>query len=178
MSDTKESGIVGRVKRSLGGLKDRASWAIANGKLATDIQDKTKEQIRTVLQATIDDPETAKALGLRVPAAVTGAAAPEADIDSRDLAQLAAEGLSRLAVVAAQRAGYSDRVSQVAAFSVPEREKLIPALMAVIKKYLPATLGKYAEELALAASLGAIIAAKVSALREAGAQESQLKAAA
>lgn len=165
----------------------RASWALSDGKVAgsaAGVQEKTKAQIREVLQRTIDDPELVKDFGLKMPtpAVAPGAAGPAApaapEVDSRDLAVMGCELLSRVSVWAAKRfGGFSERVAPLAAWEPEERAAVIPSGGRVIAKWIPPELGKYADEIELLTKLTALIVAKVQLLNAAAARENATSAA-
>jgi hypothetical protein len=177
MGDDKQTGgLIASVKNRIArGVKDRASWALDGNKIATDgVQDKTKKQIASVLQATIDDPKAVADLGLRVTAG--GAAPPMAaadvpDLDAKDLATLACEGFSRGCVYVARRAGFSVTVAPLAEWSKDERASMIPSIAKLINKWVPKDLGKWAEEIEAGTKLLAILIVKWQLLREASQKE-------
>jgi hypothetical protein len=175
MGDDKQTGIMASVRNRIArGVKDRASWALDGNKIATEgVQDKTKKQIASVLQATLDDPKAVADLGLRVPAggAAPMAAADVPDLDAKDLATLACEGFSRGCVYLARRAGFSITVAPLAEWSKDERAEMIPSIAKLIHKWIPKDLGKWSEEIEAGSKLLAILIVKWQLLRETSKKE-------
>lgn len=114
---------------------------------------------RAKLAALLRDPDTRAQLGLVEERAVT----VDAQLD-RAVAAQAVGLLGMLAVMGAKRAGYRDEHAALMAFGQREIDMLAPATMAVLAKYNLLG-GKYAEELALAAGVGAVVADKWTTMR-------------
>jgi hypothetical protein len=174
-------GFVEGVRQRVSKLAGRVSWPLGpdGRKLAREnLQDKTKAQMRDVLRATLADPELVAELGLgdvAPPAAAKPAAL--ADLNTIDLAHVALEAVSRVSVYYAKHK-YAERIAELAGLTQDERKAIAPLLAKVIDKYLPDTLGKYADEIALGAAIVAVGAGKLRAMKEAAARESTQPAAA
>ena len=167
-----KTGLMEGARQRLSKLAGRVSWPLAaDGKtLAADnLQDKTRAQIRDVLRATLADPALVAELGI-VDAVPKPAAPPPPDVSMVELAHVALEIVSRGAVQLARKQ-YADRIADLAGLTTNERETLAPLVAKVADKYIPDTLGKYADEINLCAALVHVGAAKVRLMKEADAKE-------
>lgn len=133
-------------------------------KIAYDVmQEKVKDKLRTVLT----DPGLPVALGL-TPLPI-GAAAPAVESFPADLVGMIYDVAGKLLAAAAVRAGYPEQLAYGTMVFLPdEKLKLIPPTSRLLDKYFPGGLGRWGDEVALAAALAVIVAGKVEILRAAG----------
>jgi hypothetical protein len=173
MPTEQRNGFVEGVRQRVSKLAGRVSWPLGpdGRKLAKEnLQDKTRQQIQDVIRATMADPELVAALGLGDVAPPAAKASALGDLNTLDLAKIALEAVSRASVHFAKRR-YIERIAELAGLTYDERQAIAPLLAKVLDKYLPDTLGKYADEIALAAAIVAVGAGKIRLMREADARE-------
>lgn len=120
------------------------------------LQDKTREQLRTVLS----DPALFAQLGIAgdVPAVVGPDGTPP------ELCGYVWDLVSVIFMTWAKREQYTPAQVQTLAFTDKEKETLNPLTAKLIDKWLPGGFGKYQDEMALGLTVTMIISGKLTAL--------------